>query len=81
MTLTDLLVKEVPFVWSSACQKVFDKPNEVILSEVVLHMADINTPFVLKMDTSGHTVGTVLELHNQDSEFRTFAFYSRKLAP
>lgn len=58
--LHQLLKKDVPFVWSSNCQKTFERSKQLILSNDVLELYDRNKPIVVAADASPYGVGAVL---------------------
>lgn len=50
--LTNLLRKNVSFVWSDVCQRAFDRVKMLLMSAPVLVMPDFEKPFILTIDAS-----------------------------
>jgi len=50
--MTNLLAKEVPFVWGSEQQQAFERLKQTISTVSVLAHPDFNRPFVLYTDAS-----------------------------
>ncbi|MDJ0933722.1 RNase H-like domain-containing protein [Breoghania sp.] len=77
--LTNLLRKDVKFVWSDRCQDAFDKLKAVLGSDPVLAAPDFGKPFKLAIDASDVGVGAVLLQESEDGIDRPVSYYSRKL--
>ena len=58
--LTDLLKKDVTFVWNSEQDTAFCSLRDALCSQPVLQYPDFAQPFVLTTDASGYAVGGVL---------------------
>src|SRR3989442_5152527 len=58
--LTKLLRKDVPFVWSEACQNSFDKLKEKLTTAPVLTIPSGTGGFVVYSDASHQGLGYVL---------------------
>ena len=58
--LTNLLRKEVKFIWSSDCQSAFDQVKALLSTNPVLMAPDFNQPFSLMVDASDVGAGAVL---------------------
>ena len=56
--LTNLLRKQQPFIWTSACQEAFERVKAILLSSPLLTAPDFDQQFKLYVDASD----TVLEL-------------------
>jgi hypothetical protein len=74
--MTELLKKEVKFVWSEACMKAFHTLRQHLTSAPVLVKPDNSNPFEVFCDTSGTGLGCVLM-----QEGRVIAYASRALRP
>ncbi|XP_068237201.1 uncharacterized protein [Palaemon carinicauda] len=58
--LTELLKKDVKFVWSKECDEAFSKLKFMLMSKPVLKSPDFNLPFKLQVDSSEVGAGSVL---------------------
>ena len=72
--LTDLLKKERKWEWDAECQAAFQMLKDVITSEPVLRLPDMELPFEVHTDASDRALGGVLV-----QEGHPVAFESRKL--
>ena len=57
----------------------FGGDKSLLLKNVILDIPDPYKPYVLEVDSSDFAVGGVLSQHNEVSELRPVAFFSRKL--
>ena len=74
--------KDVPFLWSSACQDAFEGLKLAMTSAPVLLMPDSMKPFRLECDSSDFATGAVLsQQSSEDDKWHPVAFYSRALSP
>jgi hypothetical protein len=62
--LIDLTKKDVPFVWSDACEKAFSDMKQKFLSTPVLQMPDKDHPFIIAVNASLYATGGVLMTAN-----------------
>ncbi|KAH0709457.1 hypothetical protein KY284_010884 [Solanum tuberosum] len=60
VALTDLLKKDVKWVWSVRCQEAFQNLKEAIASEPILKLPDFELPFEVHIDASNKAIGVVL---------------------
>jgi hypothetical protein len=74
--MTELLKKDVKFVWSEACEKAFHTLRQHLTSAPVLAQPDNSKPFEVFCDASGTGLGCVLM-----QEGRVIAYASRALRP
>uniref|UniRef100_A0A2H8THY5 RNA-directed DNA polymerase n=1 Tax=Melanaphis sacchari TaxID=742174 RepID=A0A2H8THY5_9HEMI len=58
--LTNLLKKDIKFVWSEECQKSFDKLKAALCSKPILKYPDFTKPFILTTDASNKALGAIL---------------------
>jgi hypothetical protein len=77
--LTNLLKKQVPWVWGDAQQKAFDKLKRRCASTPVLAIPDENADLVLRCDASREAMGAALYQRDskgflQPVEFKSKAF-------
>ena len=76
--LIELTKKNVKFVWSSDCQKAYNKLIQLLTSPPILTYPDYNIPFIITTDASRSGIGAVLS-QIQNGEEKPIAYYSRKL--
>ena len=58
--LSNLLQKDVPFVWSAECEAAFLKLKELLTTAPIMSPPDWNLPFELMCDASDYAIGAVL---------------------
>ncbi|KAK1608406.1 hypothetical protein QYE76_032079 [Lolium multiflorum] len=75
-TLTNLLRKGVPYVWTTETDTAFQSLKQALISAPVLALPDFSKPFVVETDASDIGIGAVLL---QDKH--PIAFVSRALGP
>jgi hypothetical protein len=78
--LTELLMKDVAWVWEGPQIHVFNTLKDLVSSPPCLLMPDLNKPFVVHVDASGYALGAVLQQY-QGHGLQPVAFESRKLQP
>ena len=76
--LTNLLRKDIPFVWNNQCQLSFDKSKSLLLVKPVLITPDFNKQFILHCDASDVGIGAVL-LQKRNGLEQPIAYFSKKL--
>jgi len=59
-SITNLLVKEVPFVWKWKQQQAFERLKQTISTMPVLAHLNFNRPFILYTDVSKEGLGAIL---------------------
>ena len=74
--LNALLKKDVPFVWSVKCQKVFDTLKARLCEDPILAYPIANEPFILDTDASNVAAGGVL-VQVQGGKEKTIAYWSK----
>ena len=78
--LTNLLRKDISFVWSDACQRAFDSVKVLLMSAPVLVMPDFGKPFILTTDASDCGVGAVLLQQDGKGVGHPIGYFSHKLS-
>jgi len=58
--LTELLLKDAPFVFTNACLEAFNRIKKALISAPIIQSPDWNLPFELMCDASDYAVGAVL---------------------
>ena len=71
--------KDVPFVWTTACQDAMQKLKDELTSAPLLVFPDFKKPFILETDASSTGLGAVLAQEQDDHSVRPIAFASRTL--
>ncbi|XP_063545414.1 uncharacterized protein K02A2.6-like [Cydia strobilella] len=74
-----LLRKDVPWVWSTDCNKAFLHVKNVVAGRGVLVHYDPDLPLVLAVDSSSYGLGSVLSHRFPDGSERPICFASRTL--
>ena len=77
--ITELLKKDVPFVWSSECEKSLKVLKERFVNTGILRYPDYEKPFRVHTDSSSIAIGAVLSQLDENKIDRPIAFISRKL--
>ena len=73
-SLTRLLRKDVPYVWSVECQGAFESLKDVLSTAPILKSPKFGKPFLVTCDASGKAVAGVLS-----QEGRPVSYESRML--
>ena len=74
--LTDLLKKNVPFVWTSITDEAFVTLKQALVSAPVLALPDFTKPFMIETDACEYGIGAVLM-----QQGHPLAFVSKTLGP
>ncbi|XP_019059506.1 PREDICTED: uncharacterized protein LOC109117174 [Tarenaya hassleriana] len=72
--LSDMLKKDKKWDWTDKCQAAFDKLRDIVSSEPVMTLANVDQPFEVHSDASDYAIGGVLMQDNHP-----VAYESRKL--
>ena len=73
--------KEVPFIWTSACENAFHALKESLTKAPVLAYPEFSRDFILETDASILGLGAVLSQQQEDGDTHPVAYASRSLAP
>ena len=77
--MTDLLKKDVPFVWTEKQQAAFEKLKTLLTTTPILALPSPDYPFHMYTDASDFAMGGVL-MQDQGQGLRPVAFSSKKLS-
>ena len=58
--LTNLLQKDIPFVFDDDCMEAFETLNKALITAPVVQPPDWNLPFEIMCDASDYAVGAIL---------------------
>jgi hypothetical protein len=78
--LYTLLKKGTAFIWTPAHQVAFEDLKEALSVNALLHLPDLNKPFVLKTDASGSAISAILIQFDEAKRERPVAYASRRLS-
>ncbi len=76
--MTNLLVKEIFYVWRQEQQQAFKRLKQVISMMPVLVHSDFNRPFILYTDVSKEGLGAILAQEGRDKRIHPVTFISYK---
>lgn len=80
LPLTEMMSKNVKFVWNEAAERSFVQVKERLTSIPVLAVANFDKPFVLFVDASNYCVGACLAQKDKCDVFKPVCYFSRKLS-
>ena len=78
--LTNLLKKNIKFIWTQSCQEAFDKLKAILKSEPVLAAPDFQKPFKLAVDASDVGAGGVLLQEDESGVGHPVCYFSKKFS-
>jgi hypothetical protein len=78
--LTQLLKKNVKFVWTEICTKALDRIINILTTEPVLTHPDPEKPFELEVDASDYATGTILFQRDKRGKPKLLRFHSKTLS-
>ena len=58
--ITNLLLKDIPFVFDDDCMEAFETLKKALISALVVQPPDWNLPFEIMCDASDYVVGAIL---------------------
>ncbi len=76
--MTNLLVKETPYIWEEQQQQAFERLKQVISTVPVLVHPDFNRPFILYTDTFKEGLRVILAQEGQNKRIHPVTFISYK---
>jgi hypothetical protein len=75
--LTQLLKKNIKFVWTEACTKALDRIINILTTKLVLTNPDPKKLFELKVDASDYATGTILFQRDERGKPKPLGFHSK----
>ena len=79
LPLTNLLKKNVKFIWDDPSQKAFDKLKAILCHYPVLQQPNFNTHFSITVEASEDAAGAVLlQCDSDDIIEHPVAYFSKK---
>jgi hypothetical protein len=78
--LTQLLKKNIKFVWMETCTKALDRIINILTTEPVLTHPDPKKPFELKVDASDYATGAILFQQDERGKPKPLGFHSKTLS-
>jgi hypothetical protein len=70
LPISNLLKKDVPFVWSDDCVKEFDNLKKSVTHYPILQQPDFSRKFILHCDASGYALGVILcQINSSETNF------------
>ena len=79
VSLTNLLCKNVKFVWTPECQSSFEPLKQLLVQAPVLSVPDYGKAFTLMVDASDIGVGAVMTQQGGDGAAHPTDYFSKKL--
>ena len=70
--LCNLLAKDIPFAWSQAYERAFDKLKTILVSPPIMRSPNWELPFEIMCDASDYAIGAVL---GQNEDKKAFVIY------
>ena len=74
--ITELIKKEVPFIWTSKCQVAFDTLKDCLMRSPILVYPDPNKEYHLFTYASKYTWSAILMQEDVDEKLKPIAFQS-----
>ena len=79
LPLTELLAKDVKFVWSDRCQSAFESVKHLLMNYPVLRSPDFDKQFKIQVDSCDTGIGSVLLQEDEEGVDHPVCYHSRKL--
>lgn len=77
--LHNLLRKNTQFLWTQDCQTAFTKAKNLLCSQPILAIYNLNAETVIYTDASIDGIGAVLKQRQPNDELKPIAYFSKKL--
>ena len=78
--LIDLIKKNLPWNWTPSQQQVFNHLKCLFLSQPILHIPNLSSPFAIVTDTSKYTSGAILLQTDLNSEWHPCSYLSQSFS-
>jgi hypothetical protein len=78
--LTQLLKKNIKFVWTENCTKALDRIINILTTEPVLTHPDPEKPFELEVDALDYATGAILFQQDKRGKPKPLGFHSKTLS-
>lgn len=78
--LRQLLAKNVPWAWTTECDKVFRQVKDLLVAAPILAHFDVSKKVIVECDASPYGLGACLLQESEDGSRRPVCFVSRSLA-
>ena len=78
--LTNLLQKDISFVFADDCMEAFESVKKALITAHVVQPPDLNLPFEIMCDASDYALGAVLG-QRVDKHFQPIYYASKTLNP
>ena len=79
--LIDLTKKNLPWNWTPSQQQAFDQLKHLFLSQSVLRIPDLSSPFAIATDVSKYASGTILLQTDMNGEWHPCSYLSQSFSP
>ena len=79
--LIDLTKKNLPWNWTPSQQQAFDQLKHLFLSQPVLHIPDLSSPFAIATDASKYASGAILLQTDSNGEWHPCSYLSQSFFP
>jgi hypothetical protein len=78
--LTQLLKKNIKFIWTEACTKALDRIINILTTEPILTHPDPEKPFKLEVDAFDYATGAILFQRDERGKPKPLGFHSKTLS-
>ena len=79
--LIDLTKKNLPWNWTLFQQQAFDHLKHLFLSQPVLHIPDLSSPFAIATDAFKYALGAILLQTDSNGEWHPCSYLSQSFSP
>ena len=79
--LINLTKKNLSWNWTASQQHAFDHLKCLFLSEPILHISDLSSPFAIATNASKYALGAILLQTNPNGEWHPCLYLSQSFSP